>query len=414
VATTLETLRRGEPGPPARPRAVARTRTSRRLLIDRLSSRLVVLGGVVIIASILAILLVIAAEVYPLFKTASASPAGSYAPAKAAAPAGGDSIGVDEYREVAFVVGRTGAISLIAMHGQGLPAAPTAPALGGATVTTVASIGKDSLLLGTSDGRALPLSIKFDIAFRDGRRTVTPQTELGAPLVLEPGRNRATARLTGAVTGKGPVTIAQVGRTTLAIHSVVEKKALVGGTTRQESSSSLEVPIAGEITALRLDGRGEDLFIGTSRGQLIWYDMRDAQDPKRAGAVDASEAPITALGLLIGDRTLVVGDGLGAVSTWQLVLGLGGGERRLTRVHGFQGHRGPVVAIDASKRDKGFATADASGQIHVHYATSGRTLLSMSSAPTLRSVAFAPKSDAILAVDEAGGITQWRLDNPHP
>jgi phosphate transport system permease protein len=414
VATTLETLGRGEPGPPARPRAVARTRTSRRILVDRLSSRLVVLGGVVIIASILAILLVIALEVYPLFKAPSASPAGSYPPATAAVPVGGDSVGVDEYREVGFVVTRTGAIALVALGGQGPIAAATAPGLGGATVTTVAALGKDSLLLGTSDGRALPLSIKFDVAFRDGRRTVIPQSVVGAPVNMDPGKNRAIARLTGAVTGQGPVTIAQVGRTTLSIHSVVEKKSLIGPTGRQEWSALLEVPFDGEITALRLDDRGEDLFIGTSRGQLVWYDMRNAQEPRRADAADAGEAPITALGLLIGDRTLVVGDGNGGVSTWQLVPGLGGGERRLTRVHGFQGHRGAVVAIDASKRDKGFATADASGQIHVHYATSGRTLLSMSSAPTLRAVAFAPKSDAILAVDEAGGITQWRLDNPHP
>ena len=414
MATTLETLGRGEPGHPARRVAVTRTRTSRRILIDRLSSRLVVLGGVVIIASILAILLVIALEIYPLFKAPSASPAGSYPPVKAAVPVGGDSVGVDEYREVGFVVNRTGAIALVALGGQGPMAAATAPGLGSATVTTVAALGKDSLLLGTSDGRALPLSIKFDVTFRDGRRTVTPQSEFGAPVNLDPGRNRAIARLTGAVTGRGPVTIAQVGRTTLSIHSVVEKKSLIGPTGRQESSASLEVPFDGEITALKLDGRGEDLFIGTSRGQLVWYDMRNALEPRRAGAADAAEAPITALGLLIGDRTLVVGDGHGGVSTWQLVPGLGGGERRLTRVHGFQGHRGAVVAIDASKRDKGFATANASGQIHVHYATSGRTLLSMNSAPTLRAVAFAPKSDAILAVDEAGGITQWRLDNPHP
>ncbi|PYM74735.1 MAG: ABC transporter permease, partial [Candidatus Rokuibacteriota bacterium] len=280
------------------------------------------------IASILAILLVIAIEVYPLFKAPSASAAGSYPPAKAAVPARGDSVGVDEYREVGFVVTRTGAIALVALGGQGPMAGATAPGLGGATVTTVAALGKDSLLLGTSDGRALPLSIKFDVAFRDGRRTVTPQSEFGAPVNMDPGKNRAIARLTGAVTGRGPVTIAQVGRTTLAIHSVAEKKSLIGPTGRQESSASLEVPFDGEITALRLDGRGEDLFIGTSRGQLVWYDMRNVQEPRRAGAADAGEAPITALGLLIGDRTLVVGDGQGGVSTWQLVPGLGGGERR--------------------------------------------------------------------------------------
>jgi len=52
VAINLKTLRDGEAAPPARPLTVSRTRTSRRILIDRVSSRLVVLGGIVVIASI--------------------------------------------------------------------------------------------------------------------------------------------------------------------------------------------------------------------------------------------------------------------------------------------------------------------------------------------------------------------------
>ena len=104
------------------------------------------------------------------------------------------------------------------------------------------------------------------------------------------------------------------------------------------------------VRGQNLDGRGEDLFIGTSRGQIIWYDIRDARDPKRAGVASVGDAPVTALGLLIGDRTLVVGDGRGGVSTWQLLPGLGGGERRLTPIHRFQGHRGPVVAHDGGHR----------------------------------------------------------------
>ena len=36
---------------------------------------------------------------------------------------------------------------------------------------------------------------------------------------------------------------------------------------------------------------------------------------------------MTALGFLIGDRTLVVGDGSGGVSTWQVIPPPGGGER---------------------------------------------------------------------------------------
>ena len=65
------------------PLALGRARTSRRILLDRISRRLVVLGGIVIIASILAILFVILAEGYQLFQAptaarATGSPAACY------------------------------------------------------------------------------------------------------------------------------------------------------------------------------------------------------------------------------------------------------------------------------------------------------------------------------------------------
>ena len=67
----------------------------------------------------------------------------------------------------------------------------------------------------------------------------------------------------------------------------------------------------GPVTALALDGRGDDLFVGTSAGRILHYDMRDRGNPREMEAVQATAkpgVPITALGFLIGDRTLVVGD----------------------------------------------------------------------------------------------------------
>jgi phosphate transport system permease protein len=415
VAINLRTFRDGDAAPPARPLTVSRTRASRRILLDRVSSRVVVLGGIVIIASILAILLVIAVEVYPLFVKPTATFVGAYRPAAAGPPAPGDSIGVDEYREVAFVITRNGAVALAALDGKrSLPAVAT-PTLGSATITTVSAAGKGGYLLGTSDGRAIPLDVKFEVTFDNGERAVRARPEFGTPTNLDPERKRPIRRLSRASTASGPLTIAQVGPTELLVQSVVEKKALIGGGRREESTISLPIPIDREVTALRLDGRGEDLFIGTSRGQLIWYDLRHAKDPTQAGAAEVGKAPVTALGFLLGDRTLVTGDGAGGVATWQIVPVTAAGTRRLTLIHRFEGHHGPVVAIDPSKRDKGFATADAQGRVHVHYGTSGQTLLSVGTgAADLRSVVFAPKSDALLVVDGAGGVRQWRVDNPHP
>jgi phosphate transport system permease protein len=413
VAINLRTFRDGEAAPPARPLTVSRRRTSRRILIDRVSSRLVVLGGIVIIASILAILLVIAAEVYPLFVRPTATFVSAYPANGAGTPAAGESIGVDEYRAVAFVVTRDGAVALRALDGQRSVPAVVAPALEGATITSVSSAGKSGHLLGTSDGRAIPLDVTFDVAFPSGERTVTPKPDFAPPIVLDGERKRSILRLGTASAGSASLTVAQVGPAELLIHAVFEKKALVGGGRKEESMIPLPIPLDGGITALRLDSRGEELFIGTSRGQLLWYDLRDVKNPKQAGAAEVGKAPVTALGFLLGDRTLVTGDGTGAVASWQILPGAG--SRRLTLLHRFHGHPAPVVAIDASKRDKGFVTADSRGEVHIHYGTSGRTLLSFGTgAGDLRAVIFAPKSDALLVADGEGALRQWRVDNPHP
>ena len=413
MAINLRTFKDGEAAPPARPLTVSRARTSRRILLDRVSSRVVVLGGIVIIASILAILLVIVAEVYPLFVKPTATFVRAYPAAASSAPAAGESIGVDEYREVAFVVSGAGAVALEALDGKrSIPPVPV-PSLNGAAVTSVSVAGKAGHLIGLSDGRVIPFDVKFEVAFPNGLRVVTPTLDFASPIVLDPGRRRPVLNVSAASNGSASLMVAQVGPAELVVRSVVEKKALVGGGRKEESTTALPIPLDGEITALKLDGRGEELFVGTSRGQLLWYDVRDAKNPTQAGAAEVGTAPVSALGFLLGEHTLVTGDARGAVASWQIVPTAG--SRRLTLIHRFDGHGAPVVAIDASKRDKGFVTADARGGVRVHYGTSGRTLLSIGTGGNdLRAVVFAPKSDALLVVDGQGTLRQWRVDNPHP
>jgi phosphate transport system permease protein len=91
-----------------------------------------------------------------------------------------------------------------------------------------------------------------------------------------------------------------------------------------------------------------------------------------------------------------------------------GGAARLTRINDFDPHRAPVVAISASQRDKGFVTADATGQVKLRYGTSGQTLLTLAAGPELRGVVLAPKANGLVAVDQRGELFDWRLDNPHP
>ena len=412
-------LRAGGPAGPARPLDVSPTRTARRIVADRWASRLVVVGGIVIIASILAILFVIAAEVYPLFKIPTAEPIGSPVGGAGGGAAAAGPLGVDEYREVASQVISGGVLQLTDLKRGKVLAAVPIEGLDGATVTRVADtgagkylVGTSKYLIGTSDGRVIPLEIKFDVTFADGKREVVAQPKFGAPSLLDPDRKRPILDVASAASESGPVTVARVGPSDMVLQTVIETKALVGGSRREESLTPLPLSIEGEVTALGLDRRAEDLFIGTSRGQVVRYDLREKASPKVAEAVTVNPSvAVTALAFLLGDRTLLVGDHAGGVSSWQVVWPQG----RLTRIYQFQGHQGPVIAVSASGRDKGFVTADAAGGLHVHYGTSGKTLLSMrDGGGRIQSVVFAPKADAVLTADPRGAISQWRVHNPHP
>jgi phosphate transport system permease protein len=377
----------------------------------------VVLGGIIIVASILAILIVIAAEVYPLFTPPAASMVKVHAVPLPGESAPGEAIGVDEYREVGYVISRRGTVEFVPLRGERLLPPAAVADLGGASITGATGT-PGTHLLGTSDGRVVPVRVTFETAFDSGVRTVNPVAEFGAARSLDPERRRAIGALAFAETKAGPITAARVGPTEVILLAVVEKKGLIGGARREESTQVLDIPTDGEVTALRMDGRADDLFVGTSRGEVIRYDLRDRANPVRAEGVPASVragAAVTVLGFLNGDRTLVVGDAVGGVTTWQVVAPSAGADRRLVRMHEFARHAGPVVGVSASRRDKGFATADATGRVAVHYGTSGRTLLTMQTGGgQARAVVFAPKADGVLAVDGRGGLVEWRLDNPHP
>jgi phosphate transport system permease protein len=412
MANHLETLKIGGPVAGARPLDGSKRKARRRLFVDRSSRRLVTLGGVVIIASILAILVVIVAEFYPLFRapvTTSLSPSTSKLDAPPLA------MGVDEYRQIAYVVTSFGLEFLAPKDGARLLAVPFS-GLQGSRVTATSDLGRRAFGVGLADGRVIPVEVRFNVSYPEGMRHVEPVAVVADPLVVDP-QGRPLTILAYTLTERGPITAAVVGPKEISVVTIKERRALIGPSTKEESRMSLDFPVDGELTALALDGRGEDLFVGTSAGQVARVDLRRPQEPKLAGMVSATRQPgagVSVMGFLIGDRTLIVGDSSGGVSSWQLFRDEREGYQ-LRHIYDFARHKAPVVAFASSRRDKGFVTTDASGTTHLHYGTTGRTLLTVKAdSEHATAVAFAPKADGFMVIDAAGHLSQWVLSNPHP
>ena len=74
--------------------------------------------------------------------------------------------------------------------------------------------------------------------------------------------------------------------------------------------------LPGPATAVVMDHAQENLYVGTRTGHLVRFDLEEPAEPRFVEAPSAGPAPISALGLLIGDQSLVVGDARGGVRVW--------------------------------------------------------------------------------------------------
>lgn len=381
----------------------------RRRWLDRAARRAVTLGGILVIGSILAILVVIAAEVSPLVRPPSA---GLRAAVRAPISTSPLAVGVDEYREIVYLATARGMAFVRAADGALLrEVAPEG--LGAARVVSTSALGRGPFALGLSDGRVLPVEVTFDVRFRDGQRRNEAALVGGPPLEVAPGRR--ISRLAFAATPRGPLVVAVTGPRELTVVGVRERRPLVGPPTRESARATVALRVAGEVTQVVLDRRGEHAYVGTSAGEIAVVALADPAAPVLRGVttVGGPGAGVSALGLLLGDRTLLVGDTAGGVGTWLILPDVE--PAGLLRAHAFAPHDRPVVAFASSRRDKGFLSLDAGGGVHVNYATTGRTLLALPEASEgARAIAYAPKADGLVTAGPQGELRDWDLRIPHP
>lgn len=400
-----------------------RARVRRKKLIDKAAGVVITAGGVAVILSILAILFVIVAETLPLWKSPTAEAKKPLAlsevvgvGSEAAVPL---ALGVDEYQEIAYLLTASGTIDFISLTDNKLLQHYDLQRLNGQQPTAAYRDGLHHVLaVGTSGGAVIPVTINFTMTYQDGGRKIAFDVKEGKPLQLDADGRAITSLVYRENEGK-IAAAALVGPRTLIFFAQQEKSSLLGESETQEFRSDLSAGLQADVTSLAIDRFQESLIAGTTSGDILHWQVDEPENPALVETFSpgvGQKAPISALGWVLGDRSLVIGDELGRVSVWFQVRNPENPQEAFYRQsHVFRSHKAPVIAIAPSPRDKGFVTTDSLGTVLLHHSTSEQTLLELATAGnSLPLIAFAPKADGALTVDSQGQLFRWDLFNPHP
>jgi len=399
------------PSQPARA-AFAVGASRRRHWVDLAARWVVAAGGLAVIGSILAILVFLVVEVWPLLDSA-------HVRTESSVPSPGPGVRavvVDPRLTHAALLGLDGVVRVERLaDGAVVLEEPFLPGTAAALAAISSSLsGQPSLVAATEDGRIALRAVDFEESFADDKPTVTPR--LGAPVLseLDP-EHRPLSAFSARLTEGGAAAAAQLSDGSLVLVREVETTNFLSGAKTRSTERRALAPAPGPVHPLLLDRRAQALYGALATGELVRWDLNADPSvlPEVAGPPGAS---VTALELLIGDRGLVVGRSGGEIEVWFPVPPPGGGETKgvLRRVHSFPALPAAIVLLSPSLRNRSFLAQDERGNLGLYYSTSERVLWTGTSpVPRASALVFAPKGDAlVLAGPER--IATAEVHNPHP
>ncbi|MBF0537099.1 MAG: ABC transporter permease subunit [Nitrospirae bacterium] len=411
-----------------------KVRLTRRDIVDKAATVVISLGGIAVILSILAIMFFIMYEVYPLWKTPKATlikkidTSGFISQEILAA-------GVEQYKEVAYVITKNATVDFISLKEGKVLKSVALEKLAGKDIVSVTSLhDNEQYSIGTADGYVVLVRIRVASSFdAQGQRVLESSLTEGTPELIASGpikqaiavnsdeadsQERPGTNAVAAITTKGEVL--------LNIHE--QKHSLIDEGTTETFKHDLTTQLNGDIpTAIAIDQRLENLYVGTQMGLLYHWDIRDASAPPttlRVASVKDTSA-ITALGFLVGQRSLIVGRKSGDVSVWFPVSDQerpgapksneAGGQKQLTRVHVFEPHKAAVVMLVPTKRNRSFLSVDTTGDVILHHSPTTKTLLRLNvNNMPLSAIVYCSRGDGVIAVDQASAMYRWDIDIFYP
>ena len=379
-------------------------------LADKIAEIVIRLGGAMVILAVAAIFLFVGKETIPLFLPAKSelqATAPDPLPALSAPPL---LLGLDEYESYAYGLTASGEIPFWSIDGWHLDGTIPLKKLKGRTISSAyRSPSRDHLYLGTEDGHALLAEIKFRPVYTETNRTVAKQVG-GEKLIEVSPDGKGISKIFGRHDNYGTAHFLALTDDNQLVHGLLEE----GGDPRIDPLLGLDENV--EVTGLALDANSKKAFAATRDGRLFhWYLEDSWEKPFEILKPHEDGSYITAMDLIIGDESIILGFSNGVIEQW---FGVRQGEEGLfrpyQRIRSFERMPDAVTHLEVSGRNKGFLASSRDGNLRQIFTTSGRTMLNLTTDASLANVALSPKLTGIIAIDASAKPWHWKVESRHP
>lgn len=424
------------------------------LIADRLADYTITIGGIMIIAAVMAIMVFLVWEVIPLFQGGSVVSQAEYAVQTKSSPT--LSLCTDEYKSIAALVHTDGSVSI--WHAKtGTPLQVPSFDLGGKTVTSAnRAIDGTHLAFGFSDGtvRFGTVEFKTDVFAKDKApanlkkisavdstdglavfsvvpgnqiRKVSVHLDLEDEIVVSPTHSPIVAlgyRYSHFADRPRKILVTVDANHAASLAITESKKNLLTQkvVSRTTTSDLPPLPKNANPTYAMVNEMADEAYFAEKSGKVYRYNARDTGKPVLAEIAQLTPdgVQLTVLDYLLGDQSLVVGGSDGSVNIFfrlQRTQAPTPDGFTLVRTRTFEPHAAAVSGFSPSLRGKSFATSDVNGNIMVRQGTNEQTLLRLTESKgsrPLTAIALAPRLDGLLALAPDGRARFWEISIPHP
>jgi len=324
-------------------------------------------------------------------------------------------LGLDEQNDISYQIDAQGMLSFHSLREQDLGESLlkkrilTAP-----TAFSQTSPSHNSYLFANEQGQVVIFKPEFDTSYPNDKRLITPRISypFGEALIDVDPQGQALDKVSFELSEEFAA-ITAVTRDNRGLFLALTATENMMTEEVEWEQELVELPsMPNKVSQMLLSPDFNNLFIRTD-DHLVVYDISNISDIKIKSAmtINAPDSHVTDIQLLTGASSLIVANENGVVSQWFEVLK--DNKRSFTFIRDFTAEQ-HITDIVPEYYRKGFVTTDEQGYLSIFHTTGNTRLLNEKVGNNGElSVAFSPRANALLVIDEKL-VTLYSLDNEHP